>query len=243
MALWSAIAAALMLYFRYPRGSWILPSENPGRAGGLIFINTLEFGGWAMVLTTLGLLAAVRRALAFDAIASGLIGVLFVISGILLFSGGGIQPILYGVFGLMFIGSGRNSWREYVLLAPAASDLAEPSYDPHFAERHAAAQAESPTGSLAGRLMQQSRERLSAKPIDQPPPQPAAPTQSSPPVAPEPPPPVVVPSIQAPTPAPTPPTKPEPHADHTKEEPADEPTPDGFLAQFAQPEDPPDETR
>ncbi|MCH7813901.1 MAG: hypothetical protein IID40_07760, partial [Planctomycetes bacterium] len=242
-ALWSAIAAAMMLYYRYPRDSWVLPSENPGRAGALIFVNTLEFGGWAMVLATLGLLAAMRRALAFDAVASVLIGALFVISGVLLFSGGGMQPIMYAVFGIMFIASSRNSWREYVLSTPAASDLAEPSYDPHFAKRRAAAKVESRTGSLAGRLMQQSRERLGARPTRPEPPQPAAPRQPSPPVEPETPAPVVAPPITPSAPTEAPPTALEPDPDQAADEPTDEPPPDGFLAQFGRPEDPPDETR
>jgi len=239
-ALWPGIAAALMLGFTYSSGGWAPGSIQT--VGQHVFVYTLKFGGWTMAAAALWLLTGMRPALAFDAVAAVIIGVLFVLSGVLMFSSGGMQPIIDVIFGAMFIGSGRQNWRQYVLLGPAAGPGQErrspDGYDPQFGQRYAAAQQESPSDSLAGRLMQRSRDQSDAPAEPAPPSETPAtsPTGAAPALEPYPPtpdPPHVVP--------PEPPPVPGPQIDQA--DPADDgSTPDGFLAQFAEKKDPPDES-
>ena len=249
-AVWPAIAAALMLYFAYPLDNWVLPTGQLARIGSQTFIYTLAVGGWAMAAAGLWLLSGMRQALAFDALASVVIGVLLVASGGLLLSGGGLQPILNVVFGVMFIGSGRQNWREYLLLSGGKVGSSSGNYDPHFERRYAEVQPEPPEGSLAGRLMQQRTRSLADGPAETAPPaeastagaSPAAPspqppaTESAPPSPrPSPPP---QPQLDAPS-EPLPPTAPDPASGDTS---AEQPATDGFLAQFAENESPPEES-
>jgi len=234
-ALWPAIAAALMLYFAYSGGGWIVRGEGAFRIGGQLFVHTLEIGGWAMAAAALWLLAGMRPALFFDAVAVVIIGALLIVSGGLMISGGGLQPILNIIFGVMFIGSGRQNWREYRLLSGDRADRAADEYDPDFEQRYAAAQDEQAGGSLPGRLMQRSRDRAQT------------PAESVPPTEPA----TAGPAVVSPLPSPpTPQTPPDP-APEPRQPPApksapsqaanEQPAPDGFLAQFADDKDPPDE--
>jgi hypothetical protein len=117
-ALWAGIAAAIMLWYYYPRVSWTLPEDNPQRIGGQVLLFTLLYGGWAMVVSTVFLLTGAVQALLVDAVAAALSGGLLVVSGLLLFAGGGMQPLLYVIIGALFVHSGLNAWREFRTLSP-----------------------------------------------------------------------------------------------------------------------------
>ena len=212
-AIWSAVAAGLMLYYTYSGGGW--DKSKIESISVWMFVLTLELGGWAMALSTLLLLTGIRPALAFDAVASAVIGLFLLASGLLMFSLGGLQPVLNVVFGVIFIGAGRRSWQEHQLLR--APSRIEPEWrqavaSPTGQDARAEQAPDAPTDSLASRL----RQRTQQAPQEPPPPSPPVP-ESAPPPAPEPPP-----------PAPEPPS--EPTADTTSKA---DPAPDGFLAQFA----------
>ncbi|MHC4092241.1 MAG: hypothetical protein ACYSVY_18545 [Planctomycetota bacterium] len=234
VALWAGIAAVLMLYFGY-RTAFFSSSESE-RIAALILEYTLKVGGWGMAVSAAWLLTGMPRALLADAVASVAIGVCFVAGGLLyLFPSMSLVGILYPVFGIMFIGSGRNNWREYAALAPSTATEQTDRYDPQFEQRYAQAQETQPEGSLAGRLMQRTRDREHPAEESSPPPAPAA-TESAP--------------FSPPLPSPVP--QPDPDASQPGSSPAPEPasseaadqeaTPNGFLAHFAEKKDKPGES-
>lgn len=118
----AAIAAALMLYFAYSGGGYIMPEGDDAIAvGGAIFIRTLKLGGFAMLAASLGSLTGVRHALLFDGVCSMIIGLLFCASGVLMMIGGG-GGVLYIVFGVMFLVAGARNASEWAALAPPPRD-------------------------------------------------------------------------------------------------------------------------
>ncbi len=227
-ALSAAVAAALMILFGFyylgkPTGTGLFPLSALG------FYYTLRIGGIAMAAIAVGSFVGFRPVLLVDAIVSVAIGVLFVLTGIgmLLGGGGAFQTILSIVFGGMFFSAGVRNWRDYFLLAPVrdrsftAIDTISGRDSTHG---DAATRAAPPVSSLGSQL----RERM-ASPADSRPPSPPAPASAT-----------SVTSDHAPPPN----DKNAPAADEqtpTGESPEQEtgPSPDGFLASFADEEPPP----
>lgn len=107
----AAIAAAFMLYFGFlrlasPTGSGIFEQSN------WIFYHTLRIGGVVMAVIALLSLAGVVINLAIDAVASLLIGMLFILTGGGMLLGGGdpIQTVINVFVGMMFLSSARGNW-------------------------------------------------------------------------------------------------------------------------------------
>ena len=227
-ALSAAIAAALMIVFGFyylgkPTGAGLFSLS------ALAFYYTLRIGGIAMAAIAVGSLAGFRPVLLVDAVVSIAIGVLFVLTGVGMLVGGGgaFQTILSVVFGGMFISAGVRNWRDYFLL-PAVRDrpLAgiDTSSSRDSSHGDAATRAAPPVSSLGSQL----RERM-ASPADSRPPLPPAPASAT-----------SVTSDHAPPPN----DKNIPAADEqtpTGESCEQEtgPSPDGFLASFADKEPPP----
>ena len=214
-AWWAGVAAALLLYFGY-QTFFLTGDHAAARIGATVLEYALKAGGWAMVVATVWLAIGMRQALLYDAVATALVGAAFFVGGGLLFVGSmSITAVLYVIFGVIFIGSGRRSWQEHQLLrAPSG---VEPGWrqavaSPTGQDARAEQAPDAPTDSLASRL----RQRTQQAPQEPPPSSPPLP-ESAPPPTPEPPP-----------PAPEPPR--EPKADTTSKA---DPAPDGFLAQFA----------
>lgn len=235
---WSAaIAAALMILFGFyylgkPTGAGLFPLS------ALVFYYTLRIGGIAMAAIAVGSFAGFRPVLLVDAVVSVAIGVLFVLTGVGMLVGGGdaFQTILSVVFGGMFFSAGIRNWRDYFLLAPARDrpfTVIETGSGRDPAHREAATRTPPPASSLGSQL----RERM-ATPRES-----RAPSSSSvgePPMAP-----ASATGVSSDT-APPPNHTEEPEADEqtpTGESRGQEtgPSPDGFLASFAD-EGPPPKT-
>ena len=238
---WSAaIAAALMILFGFyylgkPTGTGLFPLSALG------FYYTLRIGGIAMAVIAVGSFAGFRPVLLVDAVVSVAIGVLLILTGVGMLVGGGdaFQTILSVVFGGMFFSAGVRNWRDYFLLAPARDHsftAIETGSGKDPAHREAATRTAPPVSSLGSQL----RERM-ASPRDSRPPSPPAASIS--PVAEPPVTPASATSVSSGT-APPP--------NHTEAPAADEqipagesreqetgPSPDGFLASFADEEPPP----
>ncbi|MCP4594177.1 MAG: hypothetical protein GY842_25900 [bacterium] len=119
-AIWAAGAAAIMLYYGLYVG---LGSEPPPdwparlRAGSWLALYTLEIGGVLMLLSTILSVVGIRPALLFDALASVAIGLGLGVSGALRIAGAEFSPLLFILFGAVFIHSGYRNWSEYNDLA------------------------------------------------------------------------------------------------------------------------------
>jgi len=221
-AVWAGIGAALLLYFGY---STVFLSSDAWtvRAGALVIQYTLKAGGWALALATAWLATGMRPALRFDAVVSVLIGVGFLSGGaLLLVAGPDLQSMLYVVFAVMFLGAGRNSWREHALLSRTEavtsgvellSGLVVPPPDNDSPR---------PGASRPTRLQKQARASEAA------PARPRLPQSPGHPVAEE---------SRDRGPDPDLAADPPPNAPTAKDADAS-PLPDGFLAQFAPPETP-----
>lgn len=117
----AGIAALLMLYFSYSGGGFVDPEGGDAFAiGGMIFICTLKYGGFAMLAAALWSLSGMRVALLFDAVCSVLIGLLLCTSGGLMMAGGG-SGFLYVVFGVLFLWGGVRNGRNWAEMASVRS--------------------------------------------------------------------------------------------------------------------------
>lgn len=227
-ALSAAIAAALMILFGFyylakPTGAGLFSLS------ALAFYYTLRIGGIAMAAIAVGSFVGFRPVLLVDAVVSVAIGVLLVLSGIgmLLGGGGAFQTILSVVFGGMFFSAGVRSWRDYFLLAPVRDHpltVIDTSSSRDSTHGDAATRAAPPVSSLGSQL----RERM-AIPADSCPPLPPAPASAT--------------SVSSET-APPPSNTEAPATDEqtpTGESCGQEtgPSPDGFLASFADEGPPP----
>ena len=179
-AVWAGIGAALLLYFGYTY-IFFSSDEPAARIGTVILQNTLQLGGWALVVATVGLAVGMRQALIYDAVVTALIGLCFVTGGVLwLVAGVGFQGLLYVVFGVVFVSAGRNSWREYAWVSAAAAVPSVAGGESAVWTPEEAAPPSPPTGSLAGRLMERTRGAAEAPPPSESPSAPEAPEPAAP---------------------------------------------------------------
>jgi len=149
------LAAALLLFFGFyylarPSGSDLFS------IAALVFFYTLRIGGIAMAVVALWSLSGHGAALFVDAIVSVVIGLLLVLTGLGLLTGGDLlQTVLNVVIGGMFISAGRRSGRDWLALARTAS-RAQPNIvrGTRVASDHHGDQTEfpSPSQSLAAQL-------------------------------------------------------------------------------------------
>lgn len=115
----AGLAAALLLFFGFyylarPSGSDLFSIV------ALVFYYTLRLGGIAMAVVALWSLSGRATALFVDAIVSVAIGVLLILTGLGLLTGGDlVQPVLNVVIGGMFISAGWRSGQEYFALGRA----------------------------------------------------------------------------------------------------------------------------
>ncbi len=119
-AIYAFIAAGLMLYFGYPPSSWSVPADSAAsyQIAAWTFVYTLVIGGVAMVVTGLLLFTGQRIALAVDAVASGLIGLLLIGCGVVMGVNGDSWGFWYVIFGVMFGASARGAWADFQALRP-----------------------------------------------------------------------------------------------------------------------------
>lgn len=117
----AGLAAALLLFFGFyylarPSGSDLFS------IAALVFYYTLRIGGIAMAIVALWSLSGHTAALFVDAIVSVAIGVMLLLTGLGLLTGGDLlQTVLNVVIGGMFISAGWRSGRDYFGLARTAS--------------------------------------------------------------------------------------------------------------------------
>lgn len=221
---WAGIAAVLLLYFGY--NTVFLGSDNaPAQLGMSILAYTLRIGGWALALAAIWLATGMRPALAYDALITALVGAGFLVGGALwTVTGAGLFSLLYVLFGFIFLGSARNSWREYIRFRtePAGRPPAA-SPEPWRAPPDEYQPPPGPTESLPSLLRERTR-------------QPAEPEQAA------------AVSVQTgadashPAEVPVPPPEPAPPEPGGAGLGEDEAAPDGFLAQFAAENKKPDTT-
>ena len=166
-ALSAAIAAILLSYYGF---SVLAEPTGTGafERAALVFYHTLRIGGVMMALIAVLSIVGVRVALLLDAIASVGIGMLFAVTGIVMFADGGtgLQPLLNVLFGAMFVSSGVRNGRHFRRLRSDAEQSPR-SPDSHR-ETYPSPAVSKPTGdsstaSLAGHL-RQHRATQSAQP-------------------------------------------------------------------------------
>lgn len=106
------IAAALLIYFGFLAGLISPTGTSLFDWGNWIFFHTLRVGGIAMAGITVWSMLGRPVALLADALVSIVIGVLFVLSGvIMLIDGGRGQAFLNIIFGVMFASAGVRNGR------------------------------------------------------------------------------------------------------------------------------------
>lgn len=158
----AAIAAAFMLYFGFlrlaaPTGSGIFEQSN------WIFYHTLRIGGVVMALIALLSMAGVVMNLAIDAVASLVIGVLFVLTGGGMLLGGGapIQTVINVFVGMMFLSSARGNWSYWQFVQKSCASASGPTADSIGEARPLTGESPIAPGepSLPERVAQQRAER------------------------------------------------------------------------------------
>ena len=174
--MWAGVAALLLCYYGFFAG--FIPLTPAAK----LMVYTVRFGGVAMVVSVVGLQTGWVVALAYDGIASMLIGAGLAISGAMWLSGGGdFQGMLNIVFGVMFAASGWRNWTTFNNLRAAAATPSQPLHPPGGARGsvHGDAQAgatgdahvgtpPAPGDSLAGRIRRQrEQDRVQAQRISE----------------------------------------------------------------------------
>ena len=111
----SALAAALMLYFGYsylaePTGSDLFSWS------AWVLLHTLRIGGISLAVVAIALFAALRTALLADAVVSGVVGAVLILTGIGMVVDGGnlLQTIINVGCGAMFLSAAKHHGREYL---------------------------------------------------------------------------------------------------------------------------------
>lgn len=113
-ALSAAVSGALMLFFGF-RDIQGLDSEAYNQVID-VFVWTLRIGGFAMLLSAALCLLQFPVALAYDALAAALIGLLLIgeaLGMIAIARSADILDVLLLLFGVMFVRSGWVSWASY----------------------------------------------------------------------------------------------------------------------------------
>lgn len=184
--MWAGIAALLLCYYGFFAGM------IPLSAAADVLLYTAKFGGIAMIISVIALQTGKPLALAYDGVASLLIGGALVVSGIMwLTGGGGFQGFLNIIFGAMFASSGWRNWNGWMRLRPAGAPQARPVHQSPPPDSSEPARPPStqrpppPSDSLAGRI---KRHRASdtaepardAAPPSQPPQPKTLPSNDSP---------------------------------------------------------------
>jgi len=189
--MWAGIAALLLCYYGFFAGM------VPLSAAADVLLYTAKIGGVAMVISVIVLQTGKPFALAYDGVASLLIGGALVVSGILwLTGGGGFQGFLNIIFGAMFASSGWRNWNVWMQIRSTAMPQARPihestsslSIEPPQPSPRPIDRPQPPSDSLAGRI-NRHREGESAAPAhdataapsDAPQPMHSAPQEVSPP--------------------------------------------------------------
>ncbi|MFQ5413861.1 MAG: hypothetical protein ACE5E6_05325 [Phycisphaerae bacterium] len=234
----AAVAAALMVYFGF--FSTLTVPTNPASLfdiGNVVFIYVLRIGGVGMAILAVASLVGAPIVLLVDALLSGVIGVLLIVSGVLMLADGGavIQTVINVGCGALFIGAARRNGRDYTALIDPADRM---DHERGVHHRDAGrgyddAPTPPPGASLASQLLHrhrpdETRPRPPHASVRRPDPGADAATQ---PAAPAPPRTPLAPPRTPPAPQPAAPPPPRDAA----------PPPDGFLAAFAE-DDPPDQT-
>lgn len=207
VAFGAAIGAALMLYVGFGMNLSGISDSALYNGSVAAFTWTMKIGGALMGLSALLLYLGWEPSLFFDAILTGVVGVVLIGSGGVWMLHQDMQGILSLIFGAMFLVSARRSWLLYIAASPAGSvasplpghdesDHQPPASSPRVGEDRRAAVER----LLAAK--RQEKELISAEPI--PDVQRAAPDAASEP----------------------PPDVPRP----------DEPAPEGFLAELGKPD-------
>ena len=154
-AVWSAIAAGLLLYFG-KSVDWELVST-----GGAVIGPLIMFSGYLMIASTVLLLSGVPFALAFDGVASMLIGLVLAISGgVLLMQGIAAQGMINMVVGFVFASSGWNNLGMFRTIRQMRAELASVT--------EAAQAAGSPMGAGATGIPREAAGRQDAPGSAQP---------------------------------------------------------------------------
>lgn len=118
----SGIAAALMLWYGFIGGGFIVPDK-----GGIYvaackaFIFTVRAGGVVMATITLSALLGLRFTPAVEAVASAIIGAVFVLSGAVQVLHADMMALFYVIFGAMFLHSARSSWQRFQWIRESGS--------------------------------------------------------------------------------------------------------------------------
>lgn len=112
-AAYAAIAAALLLYYGFGLPMKGISDSAMYNLSVDVATWTMKIGGIGMALVVLGSLIGRPEALLADAVLSGLIGLSFVLTGVVRFVWGNTQGLLFLIFGLMFVSAARTCWRVY----------------------------------------------------------------------------------------------------------------------------------
>ncbi len=114
----AALAGALLIFFGFFYLAKPAGSDLYGKAG-IVFFHTLRFGGLAMVAVAVWLSLGHLLALIVDAAVSVVVGVLFIVTGVVMIIDGGgmLQTLINVVCGTMFMATGLQYRREYQQLA------------------------------------------------------------------------------------------------------------------------------
>jgi len=162
------IAGVLMLlfgYYLYSGNYRGVTDSQVYNASVVVFVWTLLVGGAAMLLSAVLCLLQSRWALLFDAVATGSIGALLLVIGVIQITSGGadLNTILMLVFGVMFLRSASISWGGYRDLP---GGLASPDADEPEKGREEAASPEpaAPDKAEAMKHLLERKERLTGKP-------------------------------------------------------------------------------
>lgn len=115
----AGVGAACLMFFGFwyyqLRALYVVDAFSAGEA---ISSYTMRIGGVILMLAALWSFAGRLPALLADAIVSVLIGVLLIVSGLLMMSGGmGINQVLYLIFGFMFASAGWRNGRDFAALS------------------------------------------------------------------------------------------------------------------------------
>ena len=164
IAFGAAIGAALMLFFAFYlgnlRGLSTWPLYNFSVAA---FSATLWLGGVARGLTAVGLWLGWRLALLIDAILSFLIGALLVMIGVIWLADRDWEGFLQIIFGLLFLRSGKVSWNAWcgVSVMPGVREASAPPEDEEDDSGPSPSDAATRQAALNRLLAAKKRERKS----------------------------------------------------------------------------------
>ena len=122
-AMWVGIAALLMLYFGWFAGTVGVSDNEFYNTTVDVFNWMLRIGGICLLIVAILCFARARIGLLFDAVISGIVGLIMTLCAAYWLACGGVvlQYLVYLFFGGLFLNAARGSWIAYAASGPEST--------------------------------------------------------------------------------------------------------------------------